>query len=153
MQEIMAEAEEKVFWVPLWPVHVDFVLDRTFSCVVDRMAVVARDVSCVVSLSTCADGQGPAPPIPAAVPETVPETAQPTEESLLSEWRCCWICGTPMHTIFSGLDEAVRCRRHQKPLRGKDLERERRKLEQCRHAEALLMSKYVNHALVSNTAA
>jgi hypothetical protein len=55
-----------------------------------------------------------------------------------------------MQTIFSGLDDAVRCRRHQKPLRGKDLELERKKLEQCRHAEALLMSKYVNHALGPN---
>lgn len=149
MQEASGLAEDKVFWVPLWPVHVDFVLDRTFSCVLHRMAVVARDVSCVVSLSKCTDVQEPAPPPPAAVLET----PQHTKESPQNQWRCCWICGTPIYTIFTGLDDAVRCRRHQKPLRGKALAQERMKIERCRHAEALLMSKYVNHALVSTPAA
>jgi hypothetical protein len=148
MQEAMAQADEKVFWVPLWPVHApqDFVLDHSFSCVLRRMAGITRDVS----LATYAESPAPAPPPASAVPETVPEKPQHTAEAPQNQWRCCWICGTPMQTIFSGLDDAVRCRRHQKPLRGKDLELERKKLEQCRHAEALLMSKYVNHALGPN---
>lgn len=147
MHEATTQAEEKVFWVPLWPVSAPqgFVLDHTFSCVLRRMEGIARDVS----LTKCAEVE-PAPPPASAEPGTVPEKPQHKAEAPQNQWRCCWICGNPMLTSFSGLDEAVRCRRHQKPLRGKDLERERKMIERCRHAEALLMSKYVNHALEPN---